>query len=502
MAEANDTASTRPHPGLRREIANRIPVAMRTFFWAAGIFIVFGATVAILTAAFVDRTQKRMVEVAREEVDQVARKACERIEQVVAERSAAQGKPVENLAEVAFDREVEASFRILSQEQDVLLSALIDAEGKCIYYTGSSADNLGKCPKTREGGSFRGTVKAEDGKAPLYVEFDVRRLPQGVPEMTVPIHSAGREIGRLTYGFEEAAALKTLEPLSRHISQSLAWMAGAIIVFSGFALLLLCRIANRHGVLQQHHAEAQHLASIGTMASGLAHEIRNPLHAMNLHLDAAREELEEPRADSLAHATKTIANVQKQIHSLNRTLTNFMNFALPNRIEQEPVRLKSLAGEVGTLLEPEFAARNAAFERDVPDDAWIHADPSMVRQVLTNVLLNAAQAMETTQGRRVARLTAVPEGGRWTIHVDDTGPGIPAGQEEAIFEVFHSTRKGGTGFGLAIAQRLMEAHRGSIVAANRPDGGARFTLVFPACKAPENYHEVSGMAKSAPETIG
>lgn len=518
MAEDRTTsgspAGDRPPGKIRGELAQRIPVPIRTIIWAAGIFMLLCGVVAILAAFFVDRTQKQMIEVARQEVDRVARRSAERIEQIIAEESARTGRPIENLADIAFDPGVQATFRILSQDQNVLLSVMLDSNGQCIYYAGRGEDMLRKCPTaeqkmmevTRPGNEYRGQIRPVDSSEPLNIDFKLHRLPPEVPEITIPIAPLGKEIGGIKYGIEEAAVLKTLEPLSRHISRSLAWMTGGIIGFCGLAIMLLCRIANRHTILQRQHADAQHLASIGTMASGLAHEIRNPLHAMNLHLESAREELEDPRGNSPDHAARTIQNVQRQIHSLNRTLTNFMNFALPNRLEQEPVLLRCLAGEVGTLLEPEFAARKVTFERDVPENAWIHADPSMVRQVLTNVLLNAAQALEETPGRREVRLTAVPETGRWSIRVDDTGPGIPAGKEEAIFEVFHSGRKGGTGFGLAIARRIMEAHRGAIHAATRPEGGARFTLVFPACKAPENFQEASayagGPVRGEPETIG
>jgi len=96
---------------------------------------------------------------------------------------------------------------------------------------------------------------------------------------------------------------------------------------------------------------------------------------------------------------------------------------------------------------------------------------------------------------------------KWIVRIEDNGPGIPSGKEDTLFEVFYSGRKGGTGFGLAIARRIMEAHGGSISAENRPEGGARFTLAFPACKAPAAAQEIAGAVtpaaiKGEPETIG
>ncbi len=484
----------------------RIPGRMRTVVWAAGIFIVFGAVVAILTSVLVDRLQRQMVEVAQAEVAGVANRAAQEIETIVARR-AAEGHVINSLSDVGMDQEIRSRLRILSRDHNVLLTALIDPEGVCIVQTGREGD-FTDCPKQkRPGNKMRAAVMPPDSSEPLLVEFELRGLPEGVPEQRVPIQYDDRNIGFLTYGIEEAAALSSLEPISTHISRSLIWMSVVIIVFSGFAILLLTRIATRHGELQRCHDEAQHLAHIGTMASGLAHEIRNPLHAMNLHLDAVREDLEDTRPDSTAHATKVIDNVQKQITSLSHILTNFMNFAMPTRLEQEPVRLFALGGEVGNLLEPEFEAREVRFQREVPENAWIEADPTRVRQVLTNVLLNAAQAVEHRDGDRIVRMCARQEGHKWAVRIEDNGPGIPPGREETLFEVFYSGRKGGTGFGLAIARRIMEGHGGSISAENRPEGGARFTLLFPACKPPANAREVTGTIppaamQSEPETIG
>ncbi len=498
-----DESQTPSGESRRPALSQRIPVRMRTVVWAAGIFIVFGAGVAILTSLFVDRLQRRMVEMAQVEVDQAARSAAAEIERIV-DRRAASGHTIRSLGDVAFDEDIRATFRILSR-QDVLLSALIDSEGVEIYQSGREGD-MAACPK-RPGSNLNASVMPVGGTEPLIVEFELRGLPEGVEEQRVPIHHDGREIGILAYGIEEAVALKALEPISTHISRSLVWMSAAIILFSGFAILLLTRISTRHGELQRRHDEAQHLAHIGTMASGLAHEIRNPLHAMNLHLEAVRDDMDDPRPDAKEHASKVIDGVQKQIVSLSRILTNFMNFAMPTRIEQEPVRLRALGGEVGGLLEPEFESRAVTFEREVPEDAWIEADPTMVRQVLTNVLLNAAQAVERQEGRRIVRLCAKQEGQKWIVRVEDNGPGIPPGREDVLFEVFYSGRKGGTGFGLAIAKRIMEAHGGSIAAENVPGGGARFTLDFPVCKAPAATRDLPGglsplPVRSEPETIG
>ncbi|MBI5154767.1 hypothetical protein HZA57_05975 [Candidatus Poribacteria bacterium] len=271
-----------------------------------------------------------------------------------------------------------------------------------------------------------------------------------------------------------------------------------VVACLALTIYLLYRAGLRHVQLQRRHDEVQHMASIGTMASGLAHEIRNPLHAMNLHLSAAADELDDPREGSPDHVRRIVGNVQRQIGSLNTILTNFMNYAMPTKLEAEPLRAAALVREVGLLLEPEFERRGVSFACDVPESAWIMADPSGVRQVLLNVLLNAAQALEEAPQREIRVELKNIETGRAHLTIDDTGPGLPPGKEEGIFDVFVSHRKGGTGFGLAIARRIMEELDGSIHGQTRTGGGARFTLTFRAGHEPENYQAISAGGSASP----
>lgn len=470
-----------------------LPDRVKTMLLATGVFLLFGSLIVLASALFINHTKDRLVEVSREEVHRIARESTEEIQHIIAEYERRRGSAIGSLAEVANDPGIKAQMRIMSNNGAVVLSAMIDNEGNCIYQTYGDG-TVRECPVT-PGESLSGMVPETEGRLTWELEF--REYPAGITAERVPVRSGDKTVGFIEYGIAEGQTLRQLDPISNLITNTLVWMSTLVVGVFGAALLLLHLIWNHHHSLERRHKDAQHLATIGTLASGLAHEIRNPLHAMNLHLDAAREDLEDGREDSATFAASTIKNVQTQISNLNNILSSFMNYALPDNLEKQPVRLAAATGEVVNLLQPEFESRGVRIERDLPQSGWIQADPTALRQVLTNILLNAAQAVEGRE-ERVVRLGAVAhEAGRWTLVIDDSGPGIPEGKEEEIFEVFVSGRKGGTGFGLPIARRIMAAHNGTVTARNRSEGGARFMLEFEAAEAPEGYKGVS----PAPQTV-
>jgi signal transduction histidine kinase len=458
-----------------RAAVDQLPLRMKTMLVGILSFLVIAFVVAISTAFLVNGMKNRLVDEAREQVRLVAEESSQEIARILEQRE------LKNLAEVARDDAVlQAQMKIMTREGGVVMVAMVDSEGHALYQL-YGENQIPRQTMMREGDSLSGMVPNTDD---LTFELKVLEMPAGVTTDRVPIRSGEDVVGFLEYGVSPDAVLGSLDPMSRMITRSLVWMVAIIVVCLGAAILLLHFVANRHLVLNRRHAEAQHLATIGTLASGLAHEIRNPLHAMNLHLDAVREELEEPQDESPERAARIVAGIQRQIESLSSTLTNFMNYAIPMELEREALRLSPITSEVTSLLEPEFKSRGVEISRDIPEDAYIMADPTAVRQVLTNILLNGAQALEKADLRRLTIRATRQDAARWVVLVEDTGPGIPAELADAIFDVFVSGRKGGTGFGLPIARRVMEAHGGTLTAENIADGGARFILTFPAAEKP------------------
>lgn len=437
---------------------------------AAGSLILVAATVVSAGALMVNHMKDKLLSEAREQARVVGEEARKQIERVMADTKASR------LEEVTSHPEVRTQLRLLSSEGGVALAAMIGPEGDVLLQQFGSEDIARRCPTGES--RFTGYLPMAD--KPLTWEVTVSSLPRDARLESIPIHSAsGEQIGSLEWGISESEALGRMEAISSTISTQLMVIVVLVVSFTAATIFLLIYAYQRHMALQARAEEAQHLAMIGTLASGLAHEIRNPLHAMNLHLEVAREDIDHPTPESAENTRQVLETVQRQIQSLNAIVSGFLGFAVPGRLDRERLAIGPLVGEVIALLRPEFDRRSVDVRVEVPTDAWIDGDRSALRQVLTNILLNAAQHLEGCERREVS---VIVERSRtdWRLHIDDTGPGIPPGQEARIFDAFVSTRKGGTGFGLAIAKRIVEDHGGRLSGETRPVGGARFTVSLKA----------------------
>ncbi len=219
--------------------------------------------------------------------------------------------------------------------------------------------------------------------------------------------------------------------------------------------------------------QADRLATLGTLAAGMAHEIRNPLGAMR----GAVEILEQDY--SADHANREFVDILNQeIVRLNRVVGKYLDYTKPQTPELRPLDANAAVRAAVDLLEKIASRSDVRFEcRLAQKISAALADPVQVHQALVNLLLNAIQAMPTGGVAEVGT-TQDPEGVE--VVVRDHGNGLPEGPLERIFEPFFSTKEGGTGLGLAVAHQIAAAHGGRLSAENVDGGGARFRLLLPA----------------------
>jgi two-component system, NtrC family, sensor histidine kinase HydH len=232
------------------------------------------------------------------------------------------------------------------------------------------------------------------------------------------------------------------------------------------AAIVLSRLLVRAEAAAVAAERQQHLASLGEMSAVLAHQIRNPLAAAKGHAQLLGEQV------PAGHAWR--ASVDETVSHLVRLeeLTNdLLDFARTGTLHPEPASPAALLREAAA----EVGSTRVHLDLDGAPATW-PLDPGHLRQVLINLLRNALQAGPT--GAVEARVATSPAG--LVITVRDRGPGIPAAEQERVFEPFHTTRVQGTGLGLAVARRIVTLHGGTITAADHPDGGALFTITIPA----------------------
>jgi signal transduction histidine kinase/competence protein ComGC len=216
------------------------------------------------------------------------------------------------------------------------------------------------------------------------------------------------------------------------------------------------------------------LAAIGRLMSGVAHEVKNPLNAMVLQLEVLKARLGEdggkvqPQVDVLA----------EEIRRLDRVVKTFLDFTRPVEIHAADAELAPLVREVFALAEPQARQNNVklvlAGNGAMPP---LHVDRDLIKQALLNLVLNGCQAMP-----KGGELTITPHAAPHSVEleVSDTGVGIPPDAQKKIFSLFYTTRRGGTGVGLAMAFRVVQLHNGTIDFSSEVNHGTTFRLTLPA----------------------
>jgi two-component system sensor histidine kinase HydH len=215
---------------------------------------------------------------------------------------------------------------------------------------------------------------------------------------------------------------------------------------------------------------AERLKTLGEMAAGMAHEVKNPLAAIRSSAQMLTGRLSGKEAE-LAQI------VVSEVDRLNRVVNEFLDYARPAPLKREPVLLSGLMDSCLELLAPVVKQAGVAVRRAYPEhEHKVNADPGRLRQVFLNLLLNAVQAMHAG-GELALDLKQVSGGTR--VVVRDSGPGIPADKLRQVFEPFFSTKPGGTGLGLPIAQRIVSEHGGQLLLESMSGKGTTATVILP-----------------------
>ncbi len=214
----------------------------------------------------------------------------------------------------------------------------------------------------------------------------------------------------------------------------------------------------------------------------LAHEIRNPLSSLDIHVQLLEEDLGQLSSPARESVNGRLEIIHGELHRLESIVENFLRLAGPSALDLEPVELDKLVHHVCDLLRAEARARQIDLQvlGETPGPRLL-ADPVRLTQALMNVIINALQAVERA-GRIEVTLAAEP--GAIRIEVRDNGPGIPEERLAAIFDPYFTTKPEGTGLGLWIAHKIVTAHGGKLQADNPPGRGARFAIRLPLEPAP------------------
>jgi signal transduction histidine kinase len=306
--------------------------------------------------------------------------------------------------------------------------------------------------------------------------------------LTMLMLALGGPLGGLLSGYGIARGLsRSLYRLSLHVqdmAQQLDQDVASVHLTSDGDLreldLQLQRVVSQVGEvaqsLQQHQSEmlrAQQLAAVGQLAASVAHEVRNPLTSIKMIVEAALRE-HKPKPLTI----DTLRVVHGETRRLERTVQNFLDFARPPALQRRPCDIRNVVTQAVELVSARANQLKVALEVALPDEPVVgEIDPGQFVTVLVNLLVNSLDATPDG-GRLFVQLESIANGGI-RLQVADTGQGIGPGFIEKLFTPFVSTKTTGSGLGLSISKRIVEEHGGKIEGANRPEGGACFTIRLP-----------------------
>lgn len=229
--------------------------------------------------------------------------------------------------------------------------------------------------------------------------------------------------------------------------------------------------------MQNEVIRMDRLASLGVLASGIAHEIKNPLAGIKTMAQACEEEF-DPKDSKREYLTRIV----RQVNRLDGLLKTFFSYAKPNPPNRSMHALADILSEVLNLIHNKMQKSNIQYFQKIDHDfPLIHVDANQLQQVFLNLLLNAIDAMPDGGQLEVAAWTKgdLINSQEVEIFITDTGSGIPSNKLETIFDPFFTTKSNGLGLGLSIVYRIIQSHQGDIFVESQENKGTRFMITLP-----------------------
>jgi signal transduction histidine kinase len=222
---------------------------------------------------------------------------------------------------------------------------------------------------------------------------------------------------------------------------------------------------------------SRRMAAIGRLTSGVGHEVKNPINAIVVHLELLKTKLGAASAPALRH----LEVIDAEIHRLDRVVQTLVDFSRPVELQLREQDLRPVINDVLTLAAEELSTHSVILISHLPSEPLVaNIDADLLKQAVLNVIQNGAQSMDMGGILRVVleedRKTAV-------LRVSDEGPGIPEEIREKIFDLYFTTKSGGSGIGLAMTYRILQFHHGSVEVESEEGRGTEFLLRIPLAAA-------------------
>ena len=351
---------------------------------------------------------------------------------------------------------------VLAQRDIVETVEVFDADGRLVFRN--------RRQETRTDGEEPPNLESPA----LIAETITRQVPYELVEAPVG------NVGTFVIGISRTELQSRLTALRRDLLRQAAIIAVLTVALFIAGYVLYSRLSRRTALAERQVQEAEQMAYVGTLASGLAHEIRSPLNSLNLNVQMLQEEMPSDDDPGAAGSSqRLVAITRSEVGRLERLVSDFLSYARPADLRLEATTADELLRHGAEVVAGKLRSAGVMVQiDDRTGGAAFRVDREQVNQLLLNLIDNAVAAMSECERPRL-RLEAEFRAGSIVLAVGDSGPGVDAADRERVFDLFYSARRGGTGLGLAIVHRIATAHGGD--ARVRDDGrpGATFEVELP-----------------------
>ena len=287
-------------------------------------------------------------------------------------------------------------------------------------------------------------------------------------------------LGRtLIAAFDSRASLiqeEILTEAGRRIQVSLDFIPDAKSSRGLGALLTLHDIESAEAVESELEL-SRRMAAIGRLTSGVGHEVKNPINAIVVHLELLKSKLSGDNAPAIRH----LEVIEAEIRRLDRVVKTLADFSRPVELQLREQDLRAVIGDVLALTETELSTRHVSLIRQIPSQPlMVNIDADLLKQAALNVIQNGAQSMP---GGGQLHVVLEEEPKFALLRIRDQGPGIPREIQEKIFDLYFTTKSGGSGIGLAMTYRILQLHYGSVEVQSSSEHGTEFLLRIPIATA-------------------
>ena len=366
------------------------------------------------------------------------------------------------------DELIEEVNAVLDRKRIYLYCAVMDREGQEIFRLESERVRISYLEETSDD-ILRSPV-------PVHREIVAHIDDEPVKILTVwvPIVIQDERAGTLMLGVSESLISEQMGKITSRVIREYLVVGAVIVIIVAGTFLTVVRLI---GKVRQAEARIQYgerLIYAGTLASGLGHEIRNSLNAIQINAQMLGKVIRSVAPEKL----DLLDSIRISVGELESLASEFLRFAKPSELKRDLLSINTPVREVLDFVEGECMRSGVKVVERVEDDMpWIRGDAQQLKQVFLNLILNANQAMP--EGGTLTVSTRRLKKGWVAVDIADTGVGIPESDRPRIFDPFYSTKRGGTGLGLPIARRIVEEHGGQIGFQSKPDGGTTFTVELP-----------------------